>query len=98
MQSRRQALLITAEGEPESGPLLEAVDAVWGHLLTEKQQLSVQQVYGDMRLNGGDTPKFSIGRVSPSREQCSKWPGRAAAEAAASLGAIANPSGHVGRM
>lgn len=38
-QSTRQALLITAAGNHEPGSLLEAVDAVWGHLLTEEQQL-----------------------------------------------------------
>lgn len=95
-QSRRYPLLITAEGRHEPRPLFEAVDTVWGHLLIDKQQLSVQQIYEDMHFKGVVTEL--TGWVSLRKEQCSKWPWHAATEAPASHGATANTPGQVGRI
>lgn len=89
-------MLTTAEGKHEPRLLLEAVDAVWGHLVTEKQQLPDQQVYRDTHCKPEVTVKSLIGRVSLRREHCSKWPCRTATEGPASLGATANSPGHMG--
>lgn len=65
-------MLTRAEGKHEPRPSLEAVDAVWGHPITEKQQLSDQQVYRDTHCKPEVTVKSLIGRVSLRRELCSK--------------------------
>lgn len=65
-------MLITAKGKHEPRPPLEAVDAVWGHPITEKQELSEQQVYRDTHCKPEVTVKSLTGRVSLRREPCSK--------------------------
>lgn len=65
-------MLITAEGKHEPRLSLEAVDAVWGHPVTEKQQLPDQQVCRDTHCQPEVTVKSLTGRVSLRREHCSK--------------------------